>query len=86
MGGSNEKENLVKLTAREHFINHWLLKGFGAKVSKSNNKLKSKGTYTTPVGNFSSALKVRRFNKCSLTAIYNRYRSASFVDYQLILK
>lgn len=25
MGGSNKKENLVELTAREHFICHWLL-------------------------------------------------------------
>jgi len=25
LGGSNDKENLVKLTAREHFICHWLL-------------------------------------------------------------
>jgi hypothetical protein len=25
MGGANTKENLVKLTAREHFICHWLL-------------------------------------------------------------
>ena len=25
LGGSNHKENLVKLTAREHFICHWLL-------------------------------------------------------------
>jgi len=25
MGGSNHKENLVELTAREHFICHWLL-------------------------------------------------------------
>jgi len=25
MGGSNEKENLAELTAREHFICHWLL-------------------------------------------------------------
>jgi hypothetical protein len=25
LGGSNKKENLVKLTAREHFICHWLL-------------------------------------------------------------
>jgi hypothetical protein len=25
MGGSNDKENLVNLTAREHFICHWLL-------------------------------------------------------------
>jgi hypothetical protein len=25
MGGTNDKENLIKLTAREHFIAHWLL-------------------------------------------------------------
>jgi len=25
MGGSNDKENLVELTAREHFVCHWLL-------------------------------------------------------------
>jgi hypothetical protein len=25
MGGSDDKENLVKLTAREHFVAHWLL-------------------------------------------------------------
>ena len=25
LGGNNKKENLVKLTAREHFICHWLL-------------------------------------------------------------
>ena len=25
LGGTNDKENLVKLTAREHFICHWLL-------------------------------------------------------------
>ena len=25
LGGTNDKSNLVKLTAREHFIAHWLL-------------------------------------------------------------
>ena len=25
LGGSNEKDNIIKLTAREHFICHWLL-------------------------------------------------------------
>ena len=25
MGGSNDKDNIIKLTAREHFIAHWLL-------------------------------------------------------------
>jgi hypothetical protein len=35
MGGSNEKQNLVELTAREHFICHWLL----CRVYPENKKL-----------------------------------------------
>lgn len=35
-GGSNKKENLVSLTAREHFICHWLL----TKMTTSENKAK----------------------------------------------
>lgn len=37
MGGSNSKENLVRLTGREHFIAHWLL----VKVYPENDKLKT---------------------------------------------
>jgi hypothetical protein len=35
LGGSNKKENLVLLTAREHFICHWLL----MRVYTDSNKL-----------------------------------------------
>lgn len=35
LGGSNEPENLVLLTAREHFICHWIL----ARIHSSNNKI-----------------------------------------------
>jgi hypothetical protein len=35
MGGSNKKDNLVKLTYREHFICHWLL----CKMNPNNHKL-----------------------------------------------
>jgi hypothetical protein len=35
MGGGNEKENLTKLTAREHFIAHWLL----VRIYPNNGKL-----------------------------------------------
>jgi hypothetical protein len=35
MGGGNEKENLVVLTAREHFICHWLL----CRIYPENRKL-----------------------------------------------
>jgi|688.fasta_scaffold647625_2 hypothetical protein len=36
MGGMNNKENLVNLTAREHFICHWLL----VRIYPDNHKLK----------------------------------------------
>ena len=33
MGGSNEKDNLIKLTARQHFIAHWMLwKAYSGKM------------------------------------------------------
>ena len=35
LGGNNSKDNLVKLTAREHFICHWLL----TKMTKGKNKI-----------------------------------------------
>jgi len=35
MGGSNEKQNLIELTAREHFICHWLL----CRIYPDNKKL-----------------------------------------------
>lgn len=35
MGGSDNKENLVELTAREHFLCHWLL----ARINPENEKL-----------------------------------------------
>lgn len=35
MGGSNKKENLIELTAREHFISHWLL----CRIYPENRKL-----------------------------------------------
>lgn len=36
MGGDNSSENLVRLTAREHFVCHWLL----TKMTKGENKTK----------------------------------------------
>jgi hypothetical protein len=36
LGGPNSKDNLVKLTAREHFICHWLL----TKMTTGQNKMK----------------------------------------------
>ena len=39
LGGSNEKENLIKLTAREHFICHWLLVKMYDKGTVERNKM-----------------------------------------------
>lgn len=39
LGGSNEKENLVKLTAREHFICHWLLVKIYDKGTNERHKM-----------------------------------------------
>ena len=39
LGGNNDSENLVKLTAREHFICHWLLVIMHDKGSIERNKM-----------------------------------------------
>lgn len=39
LGGTNNKENLVKLTAREHFICHWLLVKMYDKGTAERNKM-----------------------------------------------
>lgn len=39
LGGSNEENNLVKLTAREHFICHWLLVKMYNKGTTERNKM-----------------------------------------------
>lgn len=51
LGGSNSKENLVDLTAREHFICHWLLTKIHtgesrAKMVYALNGMKRNGQYT----------------------------------------
>lgn len=54
MGGNDNPENLVKLTAREHFIAHRLL----TKIYPSNNKLKSAVFFMTRSKNVSQHLKI----------------------------
>jgi len=51
LGGSNDKENLVDLTAREHFICHWLLVKIHSGEAKSKmiyalNGMKRNGKFT----------------------------------------
>lgn len=58
MGGNNKKENLVKLTAREHFICHWLLVKMTESESRKKmiyalmffkGKTKQRQHYSTPI-------------------------------------
>ena len=39
LGGTNDKENIAKLTAREHFICHWLLVKMYDKGTTERNKM-----------------------------------------------
>lgn len=47
LGGSDDSENLVYLTAREHFIAHWLLK----KIHQNQQMVYAFFAMTKPVGN-----------------------------------
>lgn len=47
MGGDDSKENLVILTAREHFLAHWLLK----KIYNNKETIYAFHAMTKPVGN-----------------------------------
>lgn len=47
MGGSDDKENIAVLTAREHFICHWLL----LKIHKNKSMIFAFFRMTKPVGN-----------------------------------
>ncbi len=55
MGGTNEKSNLVKLTAREHFLCHWLLwkqhrtpkLGFAFNCMRFSSKSNQQRVYTS---------------------------------------
>jgi hypothetical protein len=45
-GGSNDKSNLVALTARQHYIAHWLLwKTYGGNLSRAFFMMSSVGRY-----------------------------------------
>lgn len=69
MGGKNKKENLVYLTAREHFICHWLL----IKMTSGNNK--SKMLYALNMMRVKNNLQDRYATKIT-SRVYEKYRQA----------
>lgn len=60
--------------------------GFGAKIAIANKKLKSKGTYITPAGTFTTAEEAAKANKCTATTIWNRCKNTNFSEWGLIVK
>jgi len=67
LGGSDDKENLVDLTAREHFICHWLLIKMTERENRSKmlyalNGMKAENKYQ------------QRYSSAITSRVYERYR------------
>ena len=67
LGGSDDKENLVNLTAREHFICHWLL----VKMTQGENR--SKMVYALRGMNANNEYQ-ERYSSYITSRVYERYR------------
>lgn len=67
LGGSNDKENLVDLTAREHFICHWLL----IKMTEGENR--SKMLYALNGMKAENKFQ-QRYSSAITSRVYERYR------------
>lgn len=67
LGGSNDKENLVELTAREHFICHWLL------IKMTEGEDRSKMLYA--LNGMKAENKYQKRYHTKITArVYEKYR------------
>lgn len=67
LGGDNKKENLVYLTAREHFICHWLL----VKMTSGNDR--SKMLYALNMMRVKNDLQ-NRYSTIITSRVYEKYR------------
>lgn len=68
LGGSNDKENLVDLTAREHFICHWLL------IKMTEGECRGKMLYA--LQSMKAENKYQERHSSAITArVYERYRT-----------
>jgi hypothetical protein len=67
LGGSNDKENLVELTAREHFICHWLL------IKMTEGKNRSKMLYALNGMKAENRYQQRYHTKIT-ARVYEKYR------------
>lgn len=71
-GGSNDKSNLIALTARQHYIAHWLLwKAYGGNLARAFFMMSSVGryqrvnskTYDKARKDYSEQVKIQMANK-----------------------
>lgn len=67
LGGSNDKENLVELTAREHFICHWLL------IKMTDGEDRSKMLYALN-GMKAENIYQQRYHTKITARVYEKYR------------
>jgi hypothetical protein len=67
LGGSNDKENLVDLTAREHFICHWLL------IKMTEGEARGKMLYALH-GMKAENRYQQRYSSSITARVYERYR------------
>jgi hypothetical protein len=67
LGGSNDKDNLVDLTAREHFICHWLL------IKMTDGEQRSKMLYALN-GMKAENRYQQRYSSAITARVYERYR------------
>ena len=79
LGGPNTKENLVELTAREHFICHWLL------VKMTEGEARSKMIYALQ-GMKSENKYQERYHTKITARVYEKYRIEHAANHSKIMK
>jgi hypothetical protein len=79
LGGSNEKENLVELTAREHFVCHWLL------IKMTEGEDRSKMLYA--LNGMKAENKYQQRYHTKITArVYEKYRIEHAQNHSKVMK
>ena len=79
MGGSNDKENLVELTAREHFICHWLL------IKMTDGEDRSKMLYA--LKGMKAENKYQQRYQTKITArVYETYKIEHSINHSKVMK
>jgi len=79
LGGSNDKENLVELTAREHFICHWLL------IKMTEGEDRSKMLYALNGMKAENRYQQRYHTKIT-ARVYEKYRIEHSENHSKVMK